>query len=400
MFPIESLSGAIPQLGLVVALVIGFGFGFVLEQAGFGRSTKLAAQFYLYDMTVFKVMFGAIVTAMLGTMVAAGLGLVDLAALSEGVVSTTYLWPMIVGGLLLGAGFIISGYCPGTSVVGAASGNIDGVVTIVGVAVGSLVFAEAVPSFEGFFVSGDQGQLFLYQWLGISPVILAVVVAIVAVAAFVGAEYVEKFMTARLEVAKTVVDEEVRSARAPKQLTFGIFATVAIIALLTMLIPLNRPAEATPAQARLVAAGELAHIVFDEPWNLRIIDVRSLETCSKKRIPGSECVAAEELGDLGLPYGPGQRSLVYVDKEGGEAPSAILEYPGEIMVLDGGFAAWENYALAPPASLPEGSSDAELAELQFRQAISAALSGQKPPPPPKASKKYVPKKKKKEGGCG
>ena len=55
------------ELGLVVAVLIGFGFGFVLERAGFGRANKLAGQFYGTDMTVLKVMFSAIVTAMLGT---------------------------------------------------------------------------------------------------------------------------------------------------------------------------------------------------------------------------------------------------------------------------------------------------------------------------------------------
>ena len=43
--------------GTIVTLVIGFFFGFVLERAGFGNAGNLAAQFYLYDMRVLKVMF-------------------------------------------------------------------------------------------------------------------------------------------------------------------------------------------------------------------------------------------------------------------------------------------------------------------------------------------------------
>ena len=50
----------------VAALVIGMAFGFVLERAGFGSSRKLAGIFYLRDMTVLKVMFTAVITAMLG----------------------------------------------------------------------------------------------------------------------------------------------------------------------------------------------------------------------------------------------------------------------------------------------------------------------------------------------
>jgi uncharacterized membrane protein YedE/YeeE len=134
---------ALPSLNhglfLLIAVGLGFGFGFVLERAGFGRSTKLAGQFYLHDMTVFKVMFSAIVTAMLGVLVLEGLGLLDLTALSESALSFTYLWPMVAGGFLLGVGFIVSGYCPGTSVVATASGNLDGLVTVVGVVTGTLV---------------------------------------------------------------------------------------------------------------------------------------------------------------------------------------------------------------------------------------------------------------------
>ena len=77
-FPFTALSDAARQEGLVVAVLIGIAFGFVLERAGFGRADKLAAQFYLRDMRVFKVMFSAIVTAMLGLTIASGLGLTNL----------------------------------------------------------------------------------------------------------------------------------------------------------------------------------------------------------------------------------------------------------------------------------------------------------------------------------
>ena len=125
IFPFETLNLAQREVGLVIAVLIGFGFGFVLERAGFGRATKLAAQFYFSDMTVFKVMFSAIVTAMLGLVIVSGMGFADIGEISRQIVSWTWFWPMLTGGLLLGVGFIVSGYCPGTSVVAASSGNID-----------------------------------------------------------------------------------------------------------------------------------------------------------------------------------------------------------------------------------------------------------------------------------
>jgi len=92
---------------VLVYLAIGFGFGFALERAGFGNSRKLAAQFYLHDMTVLKVMFTAIVVAMVLIFWASALLLLDIDRLF---VNPTYLWPGILGGVLLGMGFIVGGY--------------------------------------------------------------------------------------------------------------------------------------------------------------------------------------------------------------------------------------------------------------------------------------------------
>ena len=104
--------------------LIGFGFGFVLESSGFGNSKKLAAQFYFRDMTVLKVMFGAIVTAMVLIFSHGRLGLLDFNLVW---VNPTYLWSGIVGGLIMGVGFIVGGFCPGTSLVAMATLKIDGV---------------------------------------------------------------------------------------------------------------------------------------------------------------------------------------------------------------------------------------------------------------------------------
>ncbi|MBW1881059.1 MAG: YeeE/YedE family protein, partial [Deltaproteobacteria bacterium] len=103
------------QGGLVVFTLVGVAFGFVLERAGFGQAPILAAQFYGTDMRVLKVMFTAIVTALLGLTLFSGLGILDLSLVQ---VTPTYLWPALIGGLLLGVGFVVSGYCPGTAVVG------------------------------------------------------------------------------------------------------------------------------------------------------------------------------------------------------------------------------------------------------------------------------------------
>lgn len=131
MFPLN-------DAGMWSGLACGVGFGFVLERAGFGSPCKLTAQFKLTDWSVFKVMFTAIVVA------AAGLWLLQLAGVvnAESVyVPTAFLGAAAVGGALVGAGFAIGGYCPGTSVVGLLSGRIDAAVFLVGLLVGTWVFA-------------------------------------------------------------------------------------------------------------------------------------------------------------------------------------------------------------------------------------------------------------------
>ncbi len=259
MLPIVTLLTEHSELGLVVAVLLGFGFGFTLERAGFGRADKLAAQFYLHDMTVFKVMFTAIITAMLGVVGAAGLGLVDLASLSQSAVSYTYLWPHLVGGLLLGAGFIISGYCPGTSLVATASGNVDGLFTFIGVIGGSVIYAELQPLVASFHGSGDMGHLFLYDVLGVSPQLLAVGVSLAALAMFLGAEKVETIFTRR-RTGLTPLP----SPRRPRRVAFAALAGLIVVALITVALPGDTGARAVK-QAGVISQPELARRVLDVP---------------------------------------------------------------------------------------------------------------------------------------
>jgi hypothetical protein len=192
IFPFESLSDERRALGLAVAVAVGIAFGFVLERSGFGRAQKLVGQFYGNDMTVLKVMFTAIVTAMLGATILSGVGVLDLESVQFNY--PTYLWPMIAGGLLLGAGFVMSGYCPGTSFVATASGKLDGLGTVGGVVVGSLLYAELEPALGGFQNSGKLGTFTLPDWLGIPPAAVAAIVVVLAIAAFLGAERIERLM--------------------------------------------------------------------------------------------------------------------------------------------------------------------------------------------------------------
>jgi hypothetical protein len=124
--------------GMVSGLVCGVLFGFVLENAGFGSPAKLTAQFQLRDWSVFKVMFTAIVVAAVGLYVLKAVGLLQADAVF---VPTSLLMASAVGGVFVGAGFAVGGYCPGTSVVGLFSGRLDALVFLVGLLLGTVAFA-------------------------------------------------------------------------------------------------------------------------------------------------------------------------------------------------------------------------------------------------------------------
>jgi hypothetical protein len=395
IFPFDALIAEHRELGLVLAVLIGFGFGFVLERAGFGRASTLVGQFYLYNMTVFKVMFGAIVTAMLGLVAVSGMGLIDLTGAMESIASPTYLWPMLVGGFVLGMGFIISGYCPGTSAVSAASGNLDGMVTFGGVILGSLLYSEIQPAIASFHDSGALGQLFLPDLLGLHPLLLAVIIGVVAVGAFLGAEKAEVYFS-----RVRGVEPPVTGCNADRRLAVGSFAGIALLGVAALMIPSGGQADPPARALEQIDAATLAQRTLEEPWTLRVIDLRAGEGCAKARVPGAICVTPERLVDLGLGYVNDGRLVVLV--AGGDlrdVPEGTAAYPGRLAALRGGFAAWEAYALRAPEPLSPDATADERQAWRLRAGLHAALTGTKQaPPPPAPVKKFVPKKKK-GGGC-
>jgi hypothetical protein len=177
-----------------VYFLIGVGFGAVLEMAGFANSRKLAAQFYFKDTTVLKVMFTGIIVAMVLIFGASALGLLDTNLIW---VNPTYLWPGIIGGLIMGAGFIIGGFCPGTSLVAAATLKKDGIFFVFGVLAGIFLFGETVDRFAIFWNSSYLGRFSLPEWLGLPTGTVVLLVVLMALFMFWGAERLEKLFGGR-----------------------------------------------------------------------------------------------------------------------------------------------------------------------------------------------------------
>jgi uncharacterized membrane protein YedE/YeeE len=162
---------------LVTAVAIGVAFGAALERAGLGSARKLVGQFTGTDLTVFKVMFSAIVVAMLGAFWLARLGVLDLSRVA---VPETWVVPQLVGGVVFGAGMATAGLCPGTSCVAAASGRGDGLAVLLGMFTGVLATGLAFAPLRGLYEATARGALILPAWLEVPYG--AVVLAIVAIA--------------------------------------------------------------------------------------------------------------------------------------------------------------------------------------------------------------------------
>lgn len=183
--PFEMSTAA--SLGL--AVLFGFFFGLSLERSGLGNPHTLTGVFYLRDFTVPKVMLTAIAVASFGLYLLSDLALLDLDRVW---IIPTFFWPQLVGGAIFGIGFVMSGYCPGTAVAGLASGRIDALITLAGVAAGSLLFAALFPILEGFYRSSDKGAITLPQLLGISHWAVIFVLAALAGGLFLMLEWYER----------------------------------------------------------------------------------------------------------------------------------------------------------------------------------------------------------------
>ena len=324
-----------------VYLLIGMAFGATLESAGFGNSKKLAAQFYFKDLTVFKVMFTAIIVAMTLVFLSSAIGLLDYNLVW---VPPTYLWPGIVGGLVMGVGFIVGGFCPGTSLVAAATGKVDGVFFVLGALVGIFLFGETVSQFAVFFESSFMGRFTLPELFGLSygSVVLAIVV--VALLLFWGAEKVEAAVGG--ETAQ----------RAPRSALPMAGALVALaVAALVVGQPTNadrwRMIEAEQGalleqRAVQIEPAELLSLVNDSRLKVVMIDVRDERHYNQFHIHGARHLPAGEVIGAARELMLEPANTVYVTMSNDEsmATEAWKQLRAEslpnVYILEGGVNNW------------------------------------------------------------
>lgn len=183
-------NGFIPiEWDSIIAIFIGIAFGFVLEASGFSSSRKLAGVFYGYDFAVLKVFFTAAAVSVIGIYYMDYLGYLDISRLY---VHPTYMWGAIIGGAIMGVGFVAGGFCPGTSLCAVAIGKLDAWVYVVGIMIGVFLFSELYPLFEPIYNGYYFGNITLMDSFGWDPYWTIFVFAVIAVVAFVVADVVRK----------------------------------------------------------------------------------------------------------------------------------------------------------------------------------------------------------------
>jgi len=192
MGPLVKMGEIAAGWDFVIAFIIGIFFGIVMEQAGFSSSKKITGWIYGYDFTVIRVFFTAAIVAMIGLVFMQYLGWINF---DELFINPSYIWSILVGGALMGVGFAIGGFCPGTSVCAVAIGKIDAMFFVGGIILGVFFFAEAYPLFEALHrgkLSGAMGALKINETLGMSAGVFALVLIVVALAAFYVTSLIEK----------------------------------------------------------------------------------------------------------------------------------------------------------------------------------------------------------------
>ena len=173
----------------IIAILIGIAFGFVLEASGFSSSRKLAGVFYGYDFAVLKVFFTAALVAIIGIYYMDYLGYLDVGQLY---VHPTFLWGAIIGGIIMGVGFVAGGFCPGTSLCAVAIGKIDAIIYVVGIMIGVFIFSELFFLFEPLYEGSFLGNITLMDSLGVNPYWFIFIFTIIAIVSFVISDMIRK----------------------------------------------------------------------------------------------------------------------------------------------------------------------------------------------------------------
>ncbi len=392
-----------------IFLAIGFGFGYALEVSGFNDSPRLAAQFYFKDLRVLKVMFTAIIVAMVLIFASSALGLLDYNLIW---VNPTYLWSGIIGGVIMGFGFIIGGFCPGTSLVAAATFKIDGILFVLGGLVGVTIFGETEKFFEIFYNGSYFGRVTLMDTFNLPAGVVVVLVVLMALFMFWGGEQLERI------IGKKDLSKEPRL----RYVGAGAILLAAIAVMLIgqpttsdrweRLMPV-KGAELTERKY-YVHPGEVLKTFHDHKVEMVLIDVRSEADYNLFHLKDAINILPEEIPAHISEFIAKPANTIFIVMSNDETAATevwkvmVAESVHNMYILEGGINNWlttfgtafeEDFC----AGIKEGADD----ELRFE--FTAALGSGCPaayPDPEEYELEYIPKielelkRAPSSGGCG
>ncbi|MCU4173490.1 YeeE/YedE thiosulfate transporter family protein [Carboxylicivirga sp. N1Y90] len=279
------------EFNFILAIIIGIGFGFALEQAGFGSTKKLVGLFYGYDFTVLKVFMTAGVTAMVGVILLNHMELLDVSIIY---INPTFLWAALIGGGIMGGGFIIGGFCPGTSVCAAATGKVDGMAFVFGAILGVFAFGESFPLIKDMYYAENWGDLLVFEMMGLSREVFGLIMVIGATVIFILVQKIENRVNGKkVPWLKSDV----------KKYSVAVGLAIVVI-VLTMITPtrgelmhqrIEESLVSNAADIKTMDADKLAYELMHQYYQYNVIDVRSKEAFEKFHIPTAINVPLNEL---------------------------------------------------------------------------------------------------------
>jgi thiosulfate/3-mercaptopyruvate sulfurtransferase len=336
------------QIGFAAAGVIGYFFGSFLEKAGFGSSRRLTAIFYLRDMAVLKVMFTAVVTALVGYHYFVAFGWIT----PENVYALDTFWTaQIVGGLIFGIGFVVGGWCPGTAFVGLASAKWDALVFLGGAVIGSILFNEFYEIIQPFHKGAHAGLLNLPESLKVTSRWFPFLFSLVAVAAFTAATAAEKKFGGKKDDKLGPKGTHVAAAILLVLMAAGI-GILPVPAAQTPDKPEGGILAAVAAAEEHIEPEELADVLMKGGGDYHVVDIRAADEYRAFHIRGAVSIPLAEL-EARLGELPTEKRIVLYSNGTTHAAQACLQLRNQgwhnVFVLTDGMLGFWRRVLTPPS---------------------------------------------------
>lgn len=387
-----------PEFDYIIALLIGIAFGFVLEQSGFSSAKRLTGLFYGREFVVLRVFFTAAITTVIGVVILEYFGLLDMNLVY---IQPTFTWAAIVGGVIMGVGFLFGGFCPGTSLCAVSIGKIDAMFFFGGLFIGVLLFAEMYPVFEPLYHAQDLGGIFVFDSLGMSRGLFSALLIFMAVMAFVVTYFIEQNLQKKpkkfnLAFIKT---KPYHIAGIVIAFLFAIVVAFTPTRKDSILHRAEQSVSNSNSQLQTISSLELAYKILNPDNQTLYIDIRSAEYFSKLSLPKSVNIPFESLMNREWEDFLGdatKKKIIITDSiEKAQKAVSILSQLGykHLYVLQGGFSAFEHDILQNSSTNTNYSKLEQEYIVKAQKEITAHIEKNKKPI---LEKKVLTKAK---GGC-